>query len=91
MRAIARRIQRLEGRFSPQQDIADYQACCILYERRRRRFEREGRPFDEPPPEPHVGPSLPLTPADILRLRREGRLAREAREAALRAAHSTTK
>ena len=91
MRAIAKRIERLEGRFSPREDLADYQARCMLYERRRRRFAAEGVPFLEPPPEPHVGPILPLTPADILRLRREGRRAREAREAALGAAHSTTK
>jgi hypothetical protein len=78
MKAIAKRIQRLEGQMSPRADLAGYQALCIIYERRRRRAEREGVPFDELPPEPHVGPSRPLTPADVIRLRQAKRLAREA-------------
>jgi hypothetical protein len=77
MRAIAKRIQRLEGQLAPQADLAGHQALCILYARRRRRFEQERVPFGDLPPEPRPGPPRPLTPADVIRLRQAKRLARE--------------
>lgn len=85
MKALARRIQRLQSQLSVQPDLNEYRALCTLYERRRWRFEAAGLPFDEPPPEMRIGPSRQLLPNEIAEARRKGRLAREAREAAVRA------
>ena len=50
MRAITRRVSRLETRLTPQMNQRSYQIACILYERRRRRFEFTGLPFTDQPP-----------------------------------------
>ena len=50
MKAITNRIRRLEIRLSPQLDLEGYSLARILYERRRRRREREGVAAEELPP-----------------------------------------
>ncbi len=78
MRAIARRLQRLETRLAPQQDPRPWRIANLLYERRRRLAEAEGQPFkDLPPGRPGDGPHLSI--AETLRRRRE-QLARPTKE-----------
>ena len=76
MRGIARRVWRLETRLVPQPNFGSWQAAVILYERRRQRYEREGRPFLEPALDltQPAGPVHYLSAAETLRLRRELRL-----------------
>jgi hypothetical protein len=74
MKAVARRILRLESALTPQVDVA---ACLqawdwatILYQRRRRRAEANGLPFDQLPPERNnyvQQAGSPLTYAEVLR------------------------
>jgi len=76
VRGIARRVWRLETRLVPQPNFGSWHAAVILYERRRQRYEREGRPFLEPAPDltQPAGPVCYLSAAETLRLRRELRL-----------------
>ena len=50
MRAIANRVRRLEARLAPEVNLTSYRLACILYERRRRRFEFADLPFTDQPP-----------------------------------------
>ena len=62
MRAITNRIRRLEVRLAPQLDMEAYRLVRILYDRRRRRLEREGVPSDELPEFPTpTGTVNPMT------------------------------
>jgi len=84
MKALTNRIQRLEARLAPQPDMEAYRLAQILYERRRRRMEREGVPSDELPefPTPPAGAinpmSLTLSLEETHRRRRELREQRAA-------------
>ena len=69
MRAIARRVQRLETRLALQEDPKAWRIANALYERRRRLAEAQGRPFVAPPPQTQNGPYLSI--AETLRRRRE--------------------
>jgi hypothetical protein len=69
MRAIARRVQRLETRISPQRDLTSWRIANVLYERRRRLAEAAGKPFEDLPPQRGTGPYLSI--AETLRRRRE--------------------
>ena len=69
MRAIARRIQRLETRLSPQEDLASWRIAAVLYERRRQVAEAAGQAFEDMPPKPRGGPYLSI--AETLRRKRE--------------------
>jgi hypothetical protein len=77
MKAITNRIRKLEIRLSPQLDLEGYSLARILYERRRRRMEREGVAAEELPPEflapaPGFNPlKLTLSLAETLQRRRE--------------------
>ena len=64
MRAITGRPRRLETRLTRQVNQGSYR----IYERRRRRLEREGVPFAELPPDatPPVGPVPYLSAAETL-------------------------
>jgi hypothetical protein len=82
MKAVARRIQRLESALTPQVDHAAslraWEISTTLYRRRRRRAEAEGRPFTDPPPT-----RIPIGPfrqsmAEVLREARNRRRARAA-------------
>ena len=63
MKAIARRIRRLEDRFVPKDDPAERRLVELLRERRRRRYEAEGKTYVPPPPMDTRGLSI----AEILR------------------------
>jgi hypothetical protein len=77
MRAIARRVQRLETRISPQRDLTSWRIANVLYERRRRLAEAAGKPFEDLPPQRGTGPYLSI--AETLRRRRE-ELAKQPKE-----------
>ena len=47
MKAVIRRLRRLEEAFMPQVDLAAQRLSDLLRERRRRRLEASGEPFDE--------------------------------------------
>ena len=80
VKALATRIRRLEARLAPQEDLESWRAANILYERRRRRAEAAGEPFDRPPPERRTtGPRLSIAET----LRRARRLAYERNKAQL--------
>jgi len=52
MKAITRRIGRLEARLTPPVDMEAARAAALISERRRLRMEHEGVPFEEPEPLP---------------------------------------
>lgn len=77
MRAITHRIRKLEARLTPNCTIRPgFHAAIAIYERRRRRFEREGRPFTDLPPDPTppIGPVRYLSAAETIQRRRDLRL-----------------
>jgi hypothetical protein len=68
MKAIDRRLRRLQERFAPQENEEVRSLVTLLRERRRRRAEANGEPFDERPSEWHIDDQNgPLSIADILR------------------------
>lgn len=71
MKAIARRIRRLETAACRPADRKSHRIAMVLYERRRRRAQAEGRRFTDEPPALTVGPHLSI--AETLRRRRESR------------------
>jgi hypothetical protein len=50
MKAINRRLLKLENRYVPRK-VGEPSIAAVIRERRRLRYEREGRPFVETPPE----------------------------------------
>jgi hypothetical protein len=50
MKAIDRRLRRLQDRFAPEVREEDFRLVKLLRERRRRRLEASGEPFEELPP-----------------------------------------
>ena len=48
MRSIDRRIRRLENRFDPPENEAAWRLVTTLIERRQRRAEASGEPFEDP-------------------------------------------
>jgi hypothetical protein len=56
MKAIARRLQWLETRLSPHEDLTSWRIANVLYGRRRSLAEAAGQPFDDMPPQPGSGP-----------------------------------
>lgn len=82
MKAISRRISRLEKKLAPQTDSPGPSMVEILRERRRRRLEAEGERLEEPPPMPiPVGAGRSRSVVEILNYGR--RLAYERKLAAL--------
>jgi hypothetical protein len=68
MKALKRRIRRLEQRLAPQPASKGPSAVDILRERRRRRLEAAGQPFEEPAPAQVAGGSgRPRSVVEILR------------------------
>jgi hypothetical protein len=67
MRTISRRLRRLEERFTPQENEEVGRLVALLLERRRRRLEASGEPFEEGPGEVVRDQDRPLSVADILR------------------------
>ena len=71
MRTISRRLRKLEDRFAPKENEEVRSLVTLLRERRRRRAEANGEPFDERPSEWHIDDQNgPLSIADILRMGR---------------------
>ena len=68
MKALDRRICRLEQRLAPQPASKGPSAVDILRERRRRRLEAAGQPIEEPAPAQLVsGSGRPRSVVEILR------------------------
>jgi hypothetical protein len=68
MKAIDRRLRRLQDRFAPEENEEVGRLVELLRERRRRRAEACGEPFEVRPYESLTDdPNRPLSIADILR------------------------
>jgi hypothetical protein len=82
MRAVIRRLQRLEERLVPQVDLASQRVAGLLRERRRRRLEASGQPFEDSSlTNLPTAPRRCLSVAETLRLRRRQRLDRRVEDA----------
>jgi hypothetical protein len=71
MRTISRRLRRLEESFAPQENEEVRSLVVLLRERRRRRLEANGEPFEVRPCEVIHDQDRPLSVADILRSGRQ--------------------
>jgi hypothetical protein len=67
MKAIDRRLSRLEDLLAPQENEEVGRLVELLRERRRRRAEASGEPFESRPYEGLTDQKRPLSVADILR------------------------
>jgi hypothetical protein len=79
MKAILRRLDRIEQSLAPKPTAEDRrlaEIAALIRERRRRYLEAEGLPFEELPPLDYNGP--PMGIAETLRAGREQRLKLEA-------------
>jgi hypothetical protein len=76
MRAVIRRLHRLEEMLVPQVDLAEQRLADLLRERRRRRLEEIGQSFEE---EELDWGSLGLPPGTRLSVRETLRLGRQLR------------
>ncbi len=70
MKAIDRRLRRLEESFAPQENEEVGRLVKLLRERRRRRLEASGEPFELRPCERFTDQTRYLSIADILRMGR---------------------
>jgi hypothetical protein len=70
MRTISRRLRRLEDSFAPQENEEVRNLVTLIRERRRRRLEASGEPFEEGPCEVVRDQDRPLSVADVLRMGR---------------------
>ena len=71
MKAIDRRLRRLQDRFAPELTEEDFRLVKLLRERRRRRLEASGVPLEVRPRERFVDDQTRrLSVADILRMGR---------------------
>jgi hypothetical protein len=78
MRMILRRLTLLEARSMPRVDWASQQTADLLRERRRRRLEAAGLPFeDRQPRSPLLNQGRLLSFAETLRLCRQERSRRQ--------------
>ena len=67
MKAIDRRLRRLQESFAPQENDEVGRLVALLRERRRRRAEATGEPFELRPCEVIHDQDRPLSVADVLR------------------------
>jgi hypothetical protein len=77
VKAILRRLDRIEQSLAPKptaQDRRMAELAELIRDRRRRRLEAAGLPFQEPPPLPPNCYGRRLSIAETLRARREERL-----------------
>ena len=71
MKAIDRRLRRLQERFAPQENEEVGRLVTLLRERRRRRLEASGEPFEVRPHEHFADDqNILLSVADVLRMGR---------------------
>jgi hypothetical protein len=78
MRAIVRRLTRLEQSSTPLANLRIQHAADVLWERRQRRLKAEGLPFETVKPQYSPGPYMSF--AETLRKCRQERLARQQSE-----------
>jgi hypothetical protein len=77
MKAILRRLDRIEQSLAPKPSVQGRRMAEIadqIRERRRQRLQAAGLPFQEPPPLPPDYEGQRLSIAEIIRARREQRL-----------------
>ena len=67
MKAIDRRLRRLEESFAPEENEQGESLADLIRERRRRRLEASGEPLEDRPCEVIYDEDRPLSVADILR------------------------
>ena len=71
MKAIDRRLRRLQDSFAPQENEEDFRLVTLLRERRRRRLEASGEPSESWPCERLTDDQTRhLSVADVLRMGR---------------------
>ena len=71
MKAIDRRLRRLQERLAPQENEEVGRLVTLLRERRRRRLEASGEPSESGPPERLTDEqTMHLSVADVLRMGR---------------------
>ena len=70
MKTIDRRLRRLETSLAPQENEEVRSLVTLLRERRRRRLEASGEPFESRPCEVIHDQDRPLSVADVLRMGR---------------------
>jgi hypothetical protein len=70
MKAIDRRLRRLQERFAPQENEEVRSLVTLLRERRRRRLEASGEPFEMRPCKVVHDQNRPLSVADVLKMGR---------------------
>ena len=70
MKAFDRRLRRLEESFAPQENEEVGRLVALLRERRRRRLEASGEPFEEGPCEVTHDQDRHLSVANVLRMGR---------------------
>jgi hypothetical protein len=75
MKAVFRRLRRIEMQLAPKPNLGSQRAAELLRDRRRRRLEASGEPFHELQPPIITASGRRLSVAETLRLRR--RLAQE--------------
>jgi hypothetical protein len=72
MKAMIRRLRRIEAHLAPKPNTVSQRAAQLLWERRRRRADANGQPFEEPPPHTRTAPPGGyLSVAETLRRRRQ--------------------
>ena len=67
MKAIDRRLRRLQERLAPQENEEVGRLVALLRERRRRRAEASGEPFEVRPCKVIYDQDWPISVADVLR------------------------
>ena len=70
MKAIDRRLRRLEDSFAPKENEEVRSLVVLLRERRRRRLEASGESFESRPSEVIHNKDRPVSVADVLRMGR---------------------
>ena len=82
MKTILRRVGLLESKLAPQGNAAASHVAGLLRERRRRRLEANGEPFEDSSRDSmSLAPRGCLSVAETLRLRRRQRLDRRVEDA----------
>ena len=75
MRTLVRRLRQLEERLAPVIDPGRSETANLLRERRRRRLEASGQPFEETPRTPMLASGRCMSVSETLRCLRKERIA----------------
>jgi hypothetical protein len=72
MKTMMRRLRRIEARLAPKPDFASERLAELIRERRRRRLEAAGQPYEELPWHPvELPPGRRLSIAETVRIGRK--------------------